>query len=242
MRFLAHNFFINPAFYIFLGMIWMACGQWREGRRWLGVLIGLVTIFLIPAPINYLIEKKERTFPVWEQHQTSAPYILVLGAGGTPDPEINSMHQIAGSPLLRVTQGMRIAQKLPKATLVLSSAGRPGYLSQAEMYANYAKEWGFEESRMGIVPTPRTTWEEAVEFKKAYPDAQKIILVTTAVHLPRAKRMFEAQGLEVIPAASDFIIRRHPAGDRYQWIPSLHALMRWDTYLHETLGMWLGRF
>ncbi|UJP64445.1 YdcF family protein [Mongoliitalea daihaiensis] len=242
MRYIAHNFFLNPAFYIFCGMLWGAWGQWKAGRNWLAGLLALATILLMPAPINYLIQQKERSFPIWEEQKLGAPYILVLGAGGTPDPAINSMHQLAGSPLLRVTQGMRIAQELPESILVFSSAGRDGYLSQAEMYANYAKESGMEEARLGIVPTPKTTWEEAQEFVKAYPDAKKIILVTTAVHLPRAKRMFEAHGLEVIPAASDFIIRKHPAGDRLQWIPSLHALQRWETYVHETIGMFLGKF
>lgn len=238
MRFIAHQLILNPACWIVLGLVLGAWGQWRD-RRWLSYMLLGSIFFLLPKPIDELIHQYERSFPNWETHQTPAPYIVVLGAGGTPDPALTKLQQLSGSPLFRVMQGISIAKALPEATLVFSSAGRPGYPSQASMYAAFAKEWGIAETRLDTIPTPTITREEAEHFKARFPEATTVILVSSALHQPRAKRLFERQGLRVIPAPSDYTIRRHPAGNRYEWVPSLQSLQRWNSYLHEKIGMLL---
>jgi uncharacterized SAM-binding protein YcdF (DUF218 family) len=235
MRFLAHQILLNPAFWIFCVLIGGIVLNYKK-RLWLAVPLGILALMLFPKPIQYLVAKEEREFPVWESHQTFAPYILVLGAGGTPDEDLSPMQRISGSPYFRVMQGIRIWQQLPDALLVFSSAGKPGYLSQAEMYAEVAKEWGVPDSVIRIVPTPKTTQEEARDFVAAFPEAKGVILVTTAIHLPRAKRIFEKEGLEVIPAASDFRVKRHPDGEGVGWVPSLEAMMMWQGYVKEQVG------
>lgn len=199
--------------------------------------LAILAFMLFPKPIHYLVAKEERKFPAWEAEKRTAPYILVLGAGGTPEPELSPMHRISGSPYHRVMQGIRIWQQVPEALLVFSSAGRQGYPSQAEMYAEVARDWGVPDSVIRVVPTPKTTREEARDFKVAFPEAEYVILVTSALHIPRAKKIFEKQGLEVIPAPSDFRVKRHPDGERFGWIPSLEAMMMWQGYLHEKVGM-----
>lgn len=206
-------------------------------RLWLAIPLAVLALMLFPKPIHYLVAKEERKFPTWETENRSAPYILVLGAGGTPEPGLSPMQRISGSPYYRVMQGIRIWQQTPDALLVFSSAGRPGYPSQAEMYADVAREWGVPDSVIRIVPTPKTTQEEARDFLMAFPEAKEVILVTTANHIPRAKKIFEQQGLEVIPAPSDFRVKRHPDGERFGWVPSLEAMMMWQGYFHEKVGM-----
>ena len=238
MRFIAHQLLLNPASWIFCvligGIIWSA-------RKKYGLVLPLtvLTLMLFPKPIHFLVEKEERRFPVWEVEKRAAPYIVVLGAGGTPDPDLSAMLRISGSPYHRVMQGISIWQQVPAAFLVFSSAGRPGYPSQAEMYAAVAREWGVPDTSIRTVPTPKTTQEEAIDFVEAFPEAKTIILVTSALHIPRAKQLFEKQGLEVIPAPSDFRVKKHPDGQRFEWMPSLEAMLMWQAYVKEKVGMLL---
>lgn len=236
MPFIAHQLLLNPGFWIFCVLIGGIVLNYKK-RLWLAIPLSILAILLIPKPIQYLVAKEERKFPTWEFQKREAPYILVLGAGGTPEPELSPMHRISGSPYHRVMQGIHVWQQVPKALLVFSSAGREGYPSQAEMYAEVAREWGVPDSVIRIVPTPKTTREEARDFKAAFPDAESLILVTSAMHIPRAMKIFEKQGLEVIPAPSDFRVKRHPDGERFGWIPSLEAMLMWQGYLHEKAGM-----
>ncbi|RPA66611.1 YdcF family protein [Cyclobacteriaceae bacterium YHN15] len=238
MRFLAHNLLLNPGFWIFCVLIGGMVLNYKK-RLWLVFPLAIMAFMLFPKPIQYLVEKEERRFPIWESHQTYAPYILVLGAGGTPEPSLSPMLRISGSPYHRVMQGIRIWHQVPEALLVFSSAGRPGYPSQAEMYAEVAREWGVPDSVIRIVPKPLNTQEEARDFVAAFPEAKSVILVTSALHIPRAKKIFEKQGLEVIPAPSDFRVKRHPAGEGFGWVPSMEAMMLWQGYLHEKVGILL---
>jgi uncharacterized SAM-binding protein YcdF (DUF218 family) len=56
------------------------------------------------------------------------------------------------------------------------------------------------------------------------------------MHIPRAKKVFENQGLEVITAPSDYRIKLHPDGTRFSWIPSLDAMQMWAEYVKEKVG------
>jgi len=65
-----------------------------------------------------------------------------------------------------------------------------------------------------------------------------VLLVTSALHMERARRLFEAQGLRVIPVATDHEARdtsRMPAWQR--WLPSADALDGSARALKE----WVGR-
>lgn len=237
MRFLAHQVVLNPAFYCLLLLLVLAW-KFRKEQPLAAVFLVLCMGFLFAPPIKYLVEKLEHTYPAWEKEKSKADFILVLGAGGSPDLRLSITQQLGRPAYLRVIQGVKIANHLPNATLVMSSAGRPGYPSQAEMYAQAAMEWGIETSRLGLLNTPKNTAEEAESFALAYPNADTVIVVTTAMHLKRAVALVESHGFTVIPAASDFRVIRHPDGDRFPWMPSVEALQLWKDYLHEQAG-WL---
>ncbi|WP_154855452.1 YdcF family protein [Cyclobacterium xiamenense] len=192
---------------------------------------------LLSPPIRYLVEKEEQRFPAWESHRTGAPFILVLGSGGTPDPKLPALQRLSNHSLWRCMQGIGIWRQLPQSFLVLSSAGREGQVAQATFYAQVAREWGVPDSLIREIPSPRTTQEEARDFRAAYPRADSVILVTAALHLPRARTLFEREGLHVIPAPTDYKVKSDVLGSGYfQWIPSLAAASLWQAYLHEKLG------
>ena len=67
----------------------------------------------------------------------------------------------------------------------------------------------------------------------------RILLVTSAIHMPRSKALFEAQGLEVIPAATDHEVQAIPGWRN--WLPSTDALDGSSRAIKEIVGRLVGR-
>jgi len=235
MRFLAHQIILNPGFWIFAILIAGVILNYKK-RFWLAMPLFILSLLLFTKPIHYLFTLEERKFPTWESERKVASTILVLGAGGTPEPGLSPMHRIGGASFHRVMQGVSIWKQMPEAHLVFTGAGIEGYTSLAEMYAEVAREWGVPDSAIRIISTPKNTQEEARDFRTHFPESKSLILVTSAMHIPRAKKVFENQGLEVITAPSDYRIKLHPDGTRFSWIPSLDAMQMWAEYVKEKVG------
>lgn len=69
---------------------------------------------------------------------------------------------------------------------------------------------------------------------------QSIVLVTSALHMPRARRLFDQQGLTVHAAPTDFEVVDMPF-DLLRVVPSTDALDGSARAFKELAGRWLGR-
>ena len=76
----------------------------------------------------------------------------------------------------------------------------------------------------------------------------RVILVTSALHMPRSVALFEKQGIQVIPAPADFTITEDSwkqltdnnlAGWLIAWLPNTSNLGLTSNALKEYLG-WLA--
>jgi uncharacterized SAM-binding protein YcdF (DUF218 family) len=66
---------------------------------------------------------------------------------------------------------------------------------------------------------------------------EALILVTSAVHLPRALDLFRMQGLRPIPAPDGYLAGRGEGGfSRERWLPSGWGLVRSEASVYEYLG------
>ncbi|HLO64577.1 MAG TPA: YdcF family protein, partial [Azonexus sp.] len=66
---------------------------------------------------------------------------------------------------------------------------------------------------------------------------RRIVLVTQAFHMPRARLLFEAQGFTVIPAPAHFVARGGNDFELHSLLPSAAALHNSYYALHEWLGI-----
>jgi uncharacterized SAM-binding protein YcdF (DUF218 family) len=67
-----------------------------------------------------------------------------------------------------------------------------------------------------------------------------ILLVTSALHMPRALPLFAAQGLQADPAPTDFEAHLSPPGV-LAWLPDASALDGSGRAIKELVGKWVGR-
>ena len=72
----------------------------------------------------------------------------------------------------------------------------------------------------------------------------EVILVTSAFHMKRAKKVFEREGIVVIPYPVDFVSRKSlfsSLRNPLKWMPSSSSLSRNSSAIREIIGRTIYR-
>jgi uncharacterized SAM-binding protein YcdF (DUF218 family) len=110
-------------------------------------------------------------------------------------------------------------------------------LSEAELAKVFYEQQGTDMTRVILEGASRTTRENARQVAVLLGERCQLpwLLVTSAWHMPRAMAEFEAVGCKVTAYPVDF--RTGKATDWTEYSLA-HSLLRWQTALHEWLGLW----
>jgi uncharacterized SAM-binding protein YcdF (DUF218 family) len=144
-----------------------------------------------------------------------AQAIVVLGGSIQPQLPPRSWIEVAEEGD-RVLHGARLYLAGRAPLLVLSGGritwGQGQIRSEAADMAELAEALGVPTRAMVIEPDSLNTFENAAKTKVLLADRgiQRILLVTSAMHMPRALAIFKKQGFEVIPAPTDFHVVKDP--------------------------------
>jgi uncharacterized SAM-binding protein YcdF (DUF218 family) len=135
-----------------------------------------------------------------------------------------------------------------KAPLVFCTGGRnplggKGRTPESLWMARLLEEWNVPSTAIQIEGGSINTHENAIlSFRMLAPHGiRKILLVTSAMHMPRAAGAFRKAGFEIIAVPADF----HSGwGDGYlmeKWLPRAKNLVDSDAALYEWLGIAIYR-
>jgi uncharacterized SAM-binding protein YcdF (DUF218 family) len=136
--------------------------------------------------------------------------IVVLG-GGTASPETPRPIPEVNSAGDRVIYAAWLYQQ-EKAPAILASGGlldwTPLHTTPAQDMAALLAMMGVPSEAIWLQPESRNTYEDARYSAQILKEkgVRRILLVTSAWHMPRSVRLFQAQGLEVVPAPTDFSV------------------------------------
>ena len=166
-------------------------------------------------------------------------WVVVLGGGQRADPRLPVSAHLPEQALYRVVEGVRLHHALPGSRLLFVGFGGIGREPAAEVGARLAMALGVDPSAIVVDNTPRTTGEEA-QAVRALAGDDRVILVTTAVHMPRSVRLFARAGVSVIPAPTGHVTSaRRSVRDLI--VPRPHRLGYADAVAHELFGLAWGR-
>jgi uncharacterized SAM-binding protein YcdF (DUF218 family) len=217
----------------------------KRNRRVLsGVFAASAVIFFLLASTSYfpqyLVNRIESTFRPFDisdysQHDGQV-FVHVLGAGYTSDPRLPSSGQISLVSLSRLAEGLRICNLIDTSVLVVSGNVASGDVSMASVVRKAAIEMGFDSLRIELLETPGTTEEEAIAFVDRHGKQAKVIIVSDAVHMLRAKRFFKEHGIEAYPAPTNYLVKRDTNTFAMRWMPSVGNFVLMDRVLREFFG------
>lgn len=211
---------------------WQRLGKICISLAWLGILL----LSLQPVA-DRLLAPLENHYPTLNT-PSNADYIVVLGGGYTFNPDWAPSSNLINNSLPRVTEGIRQLELNPKAKIIFTGAAAiSNPISSAQVAANVAKSLGVPAEKIIILDKPRDTQQEAQEVAKIV-QKQRLLLVTSANHLPRALRFFKAEALDPIPAPANQLAISSPLNPWERWLPSPLYLGHSERAWYETLGSW----
>ncbi len=169
----------------------------------------------------------------------TAQAIVVLG-GSTANNRLNWFEPYNSET---ATSRVDTAASLYKAhrapIIIVSGAALEGRISEAQMMANALRQQDIPSEAVIIENRSYTTYENAlytmVELKKRYID--HVLIVTSALHMPRAMAVFKKQGITAIaaPSAPQIIVPSEP-GFSF-WQPNMRALDASRSIIKEYVGL-----
>jgi uncharacterized SAM-binding protein YcdF (DUF218 family) len=182
-----------------------------------------------------------RTAPL-ASSEGPADAIVLLGGGVMPALAPRTVPELADAGD-RVLEAARLWRE-GRAPLVVACGGSlDGSPPEASSLAALLQFLGVPPDAILEELRSRNTHENAVEAWRVLEPrgARRILLVTSALHMPRAAALFRAQGFEVVPAPTDWLIvdpgPRSRLGVALSLLPNVESLAITTRALREWLGL-----
>jgi len=202
------------------------------------VWLGMITFPFLP---DLLVRSLENRFPpLFETSQvpsTGTINILVLGGGHSEDKNLPPIDQLSLNSLCRLSEGLRLHRILPGSCLVFSGISRGQKYSHAEILRQAALSMGIAEKEIILLPTSENTWMEALDYTRKFGTNNTLILVTDAIHMPRAMLLFQKAGQKPIPAPTNHLVKSNRKNGISDWGPSSSNIAMMEYAMHEMLGL-----
>lgn len=212
--------FLSKLLPLFVYPLGLACGLlvlalillWQRPRWAAGAIATALALLLIASSTwteTWLVSSLERQYRSL-QPIPSADAIVVLGGGVRPSVPPRPWVEVAEAGD-RILYGAHLLQQ-GKAPLLILSGGRidwkEGGPPESSDMATLAMAMGVPKTAILEDPTSLNTYQNAVNVKAILDQRQlkRILLVTSASHMPRSIAIFRRQGIEAIPVPTDFLI------------------------------------
>lgn len=220
-------------------LIW---GQYRRpGVLCLAVGFAVLWVFSTRGMADYLCASLERAYlPAPIEAIPQADAIIVLGGviGPALPPRRYADLNQASDRLFHATR----LYKAGRAPIVIASGG--GDPPEAQDMFAFLTEWGVPRDAVLQETRSRNTYENAVFSKrimKAH-DIEKVLLVTSAMHMPRALAAFRSAQIDARPAPTDYRVVDGATDGVVRWLPDPAAMDAGHRAVREYLGIWAYRW
>jgi uncharacterized SAM-binding protein YcdF (DUF218 family) len=227
---------LTPSTVVVLTLLAGCLVQWHERFRRAGRLIastGAVMLLLLwcGIPFNAIARLLETRYqPILSPTRiATVSWIVVLGAGHRSESALPLSSRPDAAGLSRTLEGLRLQNAMPGSRLLLSGGAVFDSVSDARIKRDLARSLGVPNDVMRIDERARSTAEEADALRGTVGEAP-FLLVTSALHMPRAMILFRGRSMHPIPAPTDY---QSP----HSLVPTAGHIELADATAHELLGL-----
>ena len=234
-------FLTTPIVWIFGLFLWgMLAKKPLRKKRLLWASLICFYFFSNPFITDEFVRAYEERNQPFSQLTEQYDVAIILGGFSNYDPDQDLVQFHSSTD--RLSEGIRF-YKTGKAKKIMISSGSGQIMRPDEKEALYIKDFlisiGIPEKDLIIESESKNTKENAensaVILNEGFKNG-KFVLITSASHMPRAKRCFTKAGVVVTPYSVD-----QQAGPRkflldHLFIPSVDSLARWQMLIKEWIG------
>jgi uncharacterized SAM-binding protein YcdF (DUF218 family) len=216
----------------------------RESRRMLlPAILPYLALMLIslPAVSHLAVGTLEWGYPPRARRPTDGQAIVVLSAGAVQPDAVRIRDELNANSVFRCLHAAEVYRQGPRLPVLVTGGlvdpptiGRP----DGDLMRDFLLRQAVKQEDLIVESAARSTYENALESRKLleWRQIRKIILVTDAIHMPRAVRCFRTQGLAVTPSPC------HHRATEFHWsavafLPNPEAVGSFVEAAHEWLGL-----
>ena len=232
---------IIPLFFspLFLIIILILAGYIFKKRILSLIAIIILVISSIPIISNKLIYFLEIDYkPLKLTEINKADAIVVLSGMVKPIKKNNEIIYEFNDAVDRIFAGIDLLKNKKAPKLILTRGNLPWSkgVPEGEYLKTIAIKYGTLEKNIILTEKVQNTEQEAKSIKKILiKNNSKIILVTSAFHMDRAKKVFELNGLKVFAFPVDFR-STYENFKLFDLIPSAGSLGNTSFFIREMIG------
>lgn len=224
-------------------LLLLALISYHKHRLIMRAIVLFVTICLyllsLPSIATQLAAPLQNHTRLNAKLATTAQAIVVLGGGRRgPQPQWHNHEAASYVSTTRTTYGAWLARRYRLPLLLSGGRSRNNQASEAQlMNQNLTRQQ--QPPARWLENRSRNTHQNAVfsaQILKQH-HIKRILLVTSATHLSRARYFFQQQGMIVIPAACDFITTPILSSKLDYWLPHMSALVNSYHAIYAYLGL-----
>ena len=204
-------------------------------------LFGIIILIFCSLPIisSKLINYLEKDYILQDALTIDNADAIVVLSGMLKTIKVNDKLKYEFSDGVdRILSGIDLFKNNKASLLILTKGQVPWSLGipEGEYLKEFAVKFGVPKESILLTDNVQNTDQEAKSVKKLLnSNDAKVILITSAFHMPRAKKVFEASNIKVIPFAVDFI-NSHQKITFMSFIPSAGALSGTSFFVREMIG------
>ena len=228
---------IASPLFIILGLIILGLIIGSKKTSFMGLIV--LVICSLPIFSNRLIAYLEHNYQLKNISEVDTADAIVVLSGMVRTIQTNEVLSYEFSESVdRIFAGIDLFKENKAPSLILTrgtvpwSIGKP----EGEYLRDVAIKYGVPRKNILLTENVQNTDQEAKSVKKILTiDAPKVILVTSAFHMPRAQKVFEEVGIRIVPFPVDF---RNASSKLtfMHFMPSAKSIWETSFFVKEMIG------
>ncbi|MCB9252684.1 MAG: YdcF family protein [Flavobacteriales bacterium] len=243
------NVFLHP--FIWILILAAVIFYMKKGKKRKIAIIGwfvMIYLFSTHFILHLILAKYEMPYQALEKGKIYDCAIVLSGASYfdtySEMLQFNDAAERIVQPVILYKKG-RV-----KKLLISGGSGKvfPPHQKEAVYVSYFWKDIGIPEEDILVESESRNTSENALFSKKILDTTGikgNVLLITSALHAPRAKYIYEKLGVKVDYYPVDFMVKRD-LKRRFRLIdqitPKADAMNQWAALIHEWVGLLAARF
>ncbi|MGI8637377.1 MAG: YdcF family protein [Segetibacter sp.] len=207
-------------------------------KKRLSVIIIILLVFFGNEFIYTRVVNAWQPKPVTIANNVSYEAGIVLGGSASFDKYGKGYFNASSDRFIETC----ILYKTHKIKKIIISGGSNGPNQPKDATFQYKKmiELGIEPSDIIVEDSSRTTFDNAILTRlkiDSFHLKPPFVLITSAMHIPRAQRVFLKAGLPVVAFPCDYHVLESKLDFFDYLVPKVGVILSWSSYLKEVVGL-----
>lgn len=212
----------------------------RTATALIAVSLGWGLFWSLPASSLWAGGRLEQIYPYAPAQELPAAQAIVVLGGHTAGGRLNWFQPYDRDTAFTRTAAAALLYQAERAPLILvSGAALEGSQSEAEFMAGNLRKKGVPAEALIVEKDSNNTYENALYSARLLKqqNISRVLLVTSALHMPRAMAVFSKQGLTPIaaPSAPQIVVPEDPSFSF--WLPDERSFFASRSIIKEYVGM-----